>query len=447
MSMTHLARDIATSRLHHKASFVSKAQYADVIADLREIAGTKPDVLKTQFEAGKLDTLAAFGYQPVESFKPFAYADGVAIIPIHGLLINRLSWSCSYATGYNFIRSQRNAALADPDVQLIVYDVNSPGGIASGCAELSQEMFDSRGEKPSLAVVDARCFSAAYFLASAADRIVVTPSGGVGSIGCVVMHVDVSGMFDQDGIKITFIDAPEGGDKVQGNPYEPLSSKAKASIQTDVDYHYGLFLQAVARNRGLSEDEIRATKAGCFNPPEALDLGLIDAIETPAQAVANFFNEITTDAEGDDNMDTKNTSGSTAAPAAAPAAMTQADVASAVAAALSADRTRQAGIRTSDEAKGREKLADHLALNTDLTVDQSKAILTAAPVEKPAAEQQRASGFAAAMDGTQNPNIAPDSSQPGPGQGEDETPQAKADRLLATWGKASGKVIDLKRSA
>jgi signal peptide peptidase SppA len=378
----------------------------------------------------------------------------VAIIPIHGLLINRLSWSCSYATGYNFIRSQRMAALADPDVKLIAYDVNSHGGIASGCAELAREMFDSRAEKPSIAVVDARCYSAAYFLASACDKIVVTPSGGVGSIGCLSMHIDYSDMVAADGIKVTFIFA--GADKVDGNPYERLSARAKATIQRDVDYHYGLFIEAVARHRGMSEDDVRATEAGCFLPPEALDNGLIDAIETPAEAVANFFNEITSDAEaeGDDEMTTATKDGTETAAAVA-ASLTQADVtkmvAEAMATAQTAERTRQAGIRNCDEAKGREPLANHLANDTDLSVDVAKGILAAAPKTSETTDTgggQRPSGFAGAMDATGNPVIHPDNGTGATGTGADEdTPESRAGRLLSAYNAASGTVISLHPKA
>lgn len=451
MSMSHLARDIA-SRFHHRGSYVG-TDGLDLNADLREIANTNLTDQRAQFELRRAEILSSYGMMSDDTGreKCFAYADGVAIIPIHGLLINRLSWSCSYATGYNFIRSQRMAALADPDVKLIAYDVNSQGGIASGCAELAREMFDTRAEKPSIAVVDARCYSAAYFLASACDKIVVTPSGGVGSIGCLSMHIDYSDMVAADGIKVTFIFA--GADKVDGNPYERLSARAKATIQRDVDYHYGLFVEAVARHRGMSEDDVRATEAGCFLPPEALDNGLIDAIETPAEAVANFFNEITSDAEaeGDDEMTTAKETAGTETAAAVVAPVTQADiskmVAEAMATAQTAERTRQAGIRNCDEAKGREPLANHLANDTDLSVDVAKGILAAAPKAPETTDTnggQRPSGFAGAMDATGNPVIKPDSGTGAVGGGEEDTPESRANRLLSAYGAASGTIIELR---
>lgn len=444
-SMSYLARDIA-SRLHHCGSYVDQ-HYTGLTADLRDIAATEMADQAVAFAARRVEILAGYGMMMSDDpkQKPFAYADGVAIIPIHGLLINRLSWSCSYMTGYNFIRSQRLAALADPDVKMIVYDVNSPGGIASGCAELAREMFDSRGEKPSLAVVDARCYSAAYFLASAADRIVVTPSGGVGSIGCVAMHVDYSDMLAEEGVKITMIFA--GSEKVDGNPYERLSNRAKASIQRDVDYHYGLFVEAVSRHRDLSEEEVRSTEAGSFLPPEALDIGLIDAIETPAEAVANFFNEITSDADaGDDEMTTKQEAPVAATTpitaAASPPAVTQADidatVARQVSQALAAEKARARGIKSSAEAAGRETLATHLADETSLSVEDAVAILAAAPKAVATDTRREATGFVAAMNATPNPEVGADSA----GEGialENADPVVIGNRLMQNFTRVTGR--------
>lgn len=446
MSMSAFARNVAAS-LHHRACLIDEGT-ATVAADLRDIAAINLADLKPTFAARCAEIVMAYGFEPAEQSKPFAYADGVAIIPVHGMLINRMSWSYSFATGYNFIRSQMEAALADDDVKLIVYDVNSSGGLASGCSELSQEIFDSRAVKPSLSVVDARCYSAAYFLGSSATRIVCTPSGGVGSIGAAMMHVDYSDMLDAEGLKVTFFRS--GAEKLDGNPYERLSKSAKATIQRDVDYHAGLFIGAVVRNRDLSEETIRGTEAGVFLPPEALDLGLIDAIATPAEAVASFYNDLTSDAEGDDEtMTTAAIAAAAAAPAApvmqsgtAPAvpAMTPADVQAMVAAgvteALNAQRARASGIRTCDEAAGRAALANHLADNTAMTVDEAKAILAVSPKEAPA---KPGNGFAAAMDTTANPNVGADAGGGEPG--EKPTPEATADRLLANYVSFTGRKV------
>lgn len=443
--LNSFARDIA-SRFHHRAAFIS-SEGLNLVADLREIAATDLAKLKIEFETRKFDILANYGFNDIPpQSKPFAFSNGTAIIPIQGLLVNRMSWSSSYATGYNFIRSQLQAAIDDPEVQQIVFDVNSNGGVAAGCGELAQEIYASRDKKPSLAMVDSKAYSAAYYLASAASQMSVTPSGGVGSIGVVAMHVDYSEMLADAGLKVTLIHA--GDKKVDGNPYEKLSKRARDDVQADVDFHYGLFTDAVADFRDLPSEDVRSTQAGLFRPNEALSIGLVDAIQTPAEALAGFI--------GGSKM-TQNTGASAAAPATAIAAQptfsmedVKREAAAAVAAALGAERTRSSGIRTCEEAKGREKLANHLADNTTMTVDEAKAILAASPKEEAnsgVSGKQSASGFSGAMDRTQNPNIKPDGSGDAVENGDD-TPQARAGRLLGAYGAATGskKVIDLAAS-
>lgn len=444
--MNFLARDIA-SRLHLRGALICP-EHANVAADLRDISNFDINTVKAAFDVRKAEIVASYGFSPSPQTKPFAFADGAAIIPIHGMLVNRMSWGSSFATGYNFIASQLDAALDDPDVQAIVFDVNSYGGIASGCGELAQQIFDAREKKPTMAMVDSKAYSAAIYLASAAERVVVTPSGGVGSIGCVAMHTDLSGMLEQEGIKVTFIHA--GDEKVDGNPFEKLSSRARASMQRDVDYHYGLFTDAVAKFRDLPVEDIRGTEAACYLPPEALDIGLIDAIDSPAHAVAEFVggtsssNSGATSSKGESStsegveMDEKEIQ-----------ALVANSVSTAVSSALAAERNRQSGIRTCEEAKGRESLADHLANNTEMTVEQAKSVLAAAPkVEPKSADNSGKDGgaLAAAMARTGNPNLKPDSAVVGgTGQpGEDDTPQARAGRMLGAYGIATGKVIDLK---
>lgn len=450
MSMLSFARHIA-AQFNHKAAYIDEQSHGDLIAGLRDLASVDLEKAKSFNDARRLDLLASYGFEPAESSKPFAYSNGIAIIPIHGLLINRMSWSYSFATGYNFIRSQMNAALNDPDVTLIVYDINTSGGMAAGCRELSDEMFAAREVKPSLSVIDARCYSAGYFLGSSANRVVVTQSGGVGSIGVVAMHIDYSAMLEAEGLKITFIKA--GDEKVDGNPYEALSKRARDSIQQDVDYHYGLFTGAVARNRDLPEDDVRATQARCFLPPEALELGLVDAIESPADAVANFFNELTTDADdgGEEDMATQQTNipATAAMPAPASAAqpgLTMADVerlvAEGIAKSKADDKARSASIRTCDEAKERQKLAAHIIENTSMSVDEARALLLASPVEAPEAANTRPAannGFAAAMDKTPNPNVGADAENTtGNGGQQQPAPAETANRLLGNYNRATG---------
>jgi ClpP class serine protease len=117
-----------------------------------------------------------------------------------------------------------------------------------GVEELSSEVYQSRGKKKMIAVANAMAASAAYWIASAADELVVTPSGQIGSIGVFAAHEDISKAAEMQGVKVSLISA--GKYKTEGNPFEPLSSEARAAMQRDVDVFGEMFTAAVARNRG-----------------------------------------------------------------------------------------------------------------------------------------------------------------------------------------------------
>jgi signal peptide peptidase SppA len=329
------------------------------------------------------------------------------------LLLNRFPGSVGFATGYDFVRAQLRMALADPDVSGIVFDINSNGGMAAGCEELAQEIYRSRNVKPSLAVVDSNCYSGGYYIGSAASRIVSTVSGGVGSIGVVAMHVDHSKLLEDAGVSVTFIQA--GDEKTDGNAYQPLSERARERINSTVQYHYGLFTEAVSKFRGIPVEDVRATEARCYTPPEAQRLGLIDGVVDATDAVRGMLN--TSEGQMEISQDD-------IARIAAEAATR----------AVAEDRNRMSAIRNSPHAKGREKLADHLALNTSMSAEEATAILEHAPAQEEPAGQTN--NFAAAMNLTPNPNVGPDNT---------ENTESTPNRILANYKAITG--YDYRKSA
>ena len=129
-----------------------------------------------------------------EPARGYEVLGGVAIIPVEGTLVAKLGMLCPYSgmTGYDGIRVNFLTALADDAVRAIVLDIDSPGGECSGLFDLVDTIVAGRGVKPIRAILTEVAFSAAYAIASAADRISVPRTGGVGSIGVVCMHVDWS---------------------------------------------------------------------------------------------------------------------------------------------------------------------------------------------------------------------------------------------------------------
>jgi len=215
--------------------------------------------------------------------------EGIAIIPIQGTLVQKLGTLRPYSgmTGYDGIRACFLRALYDSEVKAICLDIDSPGGEVAGCFDLVDEIFAARGSKPVWAILSESAYSAAYALASAADKIIVPRTGGVGSVGVIVMHVDWSQKIKDDGLQVTII--TYGDRKAESNPYEPLSETARKAIQSDIDEMGRLFVSTVSRNRGIAEKTVRDTEAACFLGADGVQLGLADQVASPDAAFRDLL--------------------------------------------------------------------------------------------------------------------------------------------------------------
>lgn len=219
-------------------------------------------------------------------------AGTVAVLPLYGVLVPRadLMSEMSGATSLERWTQSFRAAVADPGVDAILLDVDSPGGSTDLVQEAADVVFGARGVKPVTAVANTDAASAAYWIASQADELVVTPSGSVGSIGVFAAHQDISAAMEKLGIDTTLIYA--GKHKVELNPFEPLSEDARTAMQALVDEFYGKFVAAVARGRGVSEDAVRnGFGEGRMVPAsDAVRLGMADRVGTFEETADQLVN-------------------------------------------------------------------------------------------------------------------------------------------------------------
>lgn len=206
----------------------------------------------------------------------------VAVIPVYGPISQRQNMmsASSGGTSIEGLTADFRSAMADPQVDGIVLEVDSPGGTVDLVDELAAEIRAARGTKPIVAVANVMAASAAYWIASACDEIVVTPSGYVGSIGVFTAHEDLSAQAEMDGVKVTLIAA--GKYKTEANPWEPLSPDAQANLQDQVDQVYATFVSAVAKGRGAPIDTVRTAygQGRVLLAKDALAAGMVDRIDT-----------------------------------------------------------------------------------------------------------------------------------------------------------------------
>lgn len=220
-----------------------------------------------------------------------ARQDGdVQILPLRGVIANRMNMMSSISGGTSnegfaqlFQRAVRNDA-----TKAIIIDTDSPGGAVSGTPELSSMIFNARGIKPIIAHVNSTAASAAYWIATAADEIVVTPSGSVGSIGVFGIHDDLSGALEKAGVKKTIIKA--GRYKASDHPFGPLDDETMARKQKQIDAAYDMFVTDIARNRGVDVDKVRGSfgEGDMVDASEAVSLGMADKVATLEDTLKRF---------------------------------------------------------------------------------------------------------------------------------------------------------------
>ena len=208
--------------------------------------------------------------------------DAVGTLSITGVLTHKTNWGTVALNGVSTEQIERDfdSLIENSTIEKIILVIDSPGGEVDGILPLAEKIFESRGKKEIIALVNPVAASAAYWLASAASKVYISSATDtVGSIGVVTMHVDYSVLMEEKlGIKTTEIYA--GKYKRIAGAFKPLSVEGKAVLQERVDYLYSLFVNQVARNRGTEASVLHENFADgrVFTGEQAIQ-GLVDGIK------------------------------------------------------------------------------------------------------------------------------------------------------------------------
>jgi signal peptide peptidase SppA len=220
--------------------------------------------------------------------KPYTVQDGVAMIPVEGIISKRMSLFMDICGGTSTYKLQTDlsAALNDPDISGIILVIDSPGGNVDGTQNAADAIYEARSEKPISAYVDGEMCSAAYWIGSAASEVFIgADTNVVGSIGVVTTHVDTSNAEYQRGVRITDITA--GKYKRIASQHAPLTPEGRSAIQQQLDQVYETFVDAVAKNRGMDAETVLSKMADgrVFVGPQAINAGLVDGKLTLPQLI------------------------------------------------------------------------------------------------------------------------------------------------------------------
>lgn len=220
---------------------------------------------------------------------------GVAVIPVHGVLVPRAANidACETMTSYEGLRRDIRAAINDPTVERIVLDIDSPGGSVAGAFELAHDIRQMAQQKPISGVINFMGYSGGYLIAAACSEIIVSRTSGVGSIGVIASHMDRSALNEQMGVKVTTVYA--GAHKNDLTPHEPISEQSLKVLTDLVNEGYEMFVSAVSEYRGLAAAAVRATEAGLYRGQAAVDAGLADRLQAPQDAIDGIARAVAND--------------------------------------------------------------------------------------------------------------------------------------------------------
>lgn len=328
--------------------------------------------------------------------------DGVAVLPVAGPLFRyaNIFTSISGATSYELIARDFRTALDNPQIKAIILDIDSPGGEVNGVSELASMIYEARGTKPIIAYASGDAASGAYWIASAADEIVISETSALGSIGVVGMY-----RTDKNDKAIEIVSSQSPHKRV-----DPTNDEGRSKLQNRIDAMADVFISNIARHRSVDAQTVLSDYGGgdVFIGVNAVYAGLADRIGSLEHLITQFSSSQSPQSEG--------IFISTPTPKKEKTLMTPEDlkanhpdlVAQIVSNTRAEERARFEHILGSEEAKGREKLAQEIALGTDLSAIEATQLLSCASPGVKA----NVSGFEKAMGDIQNPDIQPSAETP-----------------------------------
>lgn len=250
------------------------------IASLERIDGTTLGAAQLRQQA-----MDWYDEKPKTARDMYEVRRGVALIPVNGTLVHKLGGVEPYSgmIGYDSLDKIVTDAIENKEVGAVLLDMDSPGGEVAGCFDFARKLRGmSRkggGPKPIIAFANEMACSAAYAVSVSADAVMTTETGLVGSIGVWTMLVDMTKGLSKNGIEVTMIRA--GDRKARGGPYEHADKETFEKLQGWVEETWHIFAEHVAANRPLSAQAVLALEGDWFTGSDALDLGLVDAVDSP----------------------------------------------------------------------------------------------------------------------------------------------------------------------
>ncbi len=237
--------------------------------------------------------LLSRGLQPLEETVLFGKGkDKIVVMEIQGLISEKESSKpFQLKTEPSMVASlkeQLDLAAGDERVKGILLMINSPGGTVTASDIIYNEIkrFKAKKQAKVVALLNGTATSGAYYVAQGADRIFAYPTTVTGSIGVILLNLNLNGLMEKIGVSNATIKS--GMYKDLGSPFRKPTKGEEEILQGVVDQLYGRFVRVVDENRsGLDlSGRPELVDGRIFTAPQALSDGLIDQIGYVADAVA-----------------------------------------------------------------------------------------------------------------------------------------------------------------
>lgn len=290
-----LAGRLNISQFEDSFTRLDAAEMERIAAGGRATADAQRIAFEAKWANRGVDMSAQQANNSSQKGKIFPSAGPIAVIPVWGTLTR--NWGVgpySGSTGYDGIMIQYLAALEDKEIKAIWFDINSGGGTVDGCFDLCDLIWSTNqkngGPKPVYCMAADYAYSAAYAIATCGDKLFVNRTGGVGSVGVIYMHADITGALEQQGVKVRVFRA--GDRKFRGNQYEEMDEEEAAHIQQQLDDVREIFIETVARNMGIAKKTVSETEALDYMGARAKTIGFVNDVLSEQQAWAKLERKI-----------------------------------------------------------------------------------------------------------------------------------------------------------
>lgn len=262
----------------------------DLLTDPWAIMPSWHDELLAIYNRHLKGEAAAKSVQPMPGpARGYEVRDGVAIIPLNGVMAPKinLTTEVSGGTSTQLFAADVKKATADPKIKGIIVHVDSPGGAVIGTPGAASAVYQARGIKPIITLVDGAMASAGAWVGTAADQVFISSSvDQTGSIGVAMRHVDKSKLQQKEGVVVTDIFA--GKYKRIASENTPLTESGRDYLQNQVDKLYEIIVQDIATHRGVAVEKVLADMADgkIFIGQQGIEAGLVDGYSSLDELVS-----------------------------------------------------------------------------------------------------------------------------------------------------------------